>query len=322
MISEKPPSAGRTEPGVVAGSREGPAIVRHRLGARLRSLREARSVRLEDVAAHVGVRPSTLSRMETGEAPVKASFLKVILDLYGVSDPDEREELAGLARGSSHQDWLARYHGVLPPGAGTYLGLEEAASEVMAFSALAVPGLLQCPDYAGAAIRAARPGLGASTVSRLVTVTLRRQELLHDSRRRFRLVLDESVLHRQVAPPAVMAAQLDHLAVAVTMPAVTVQVAVLARSWPVLTSSFALLRFAGPASSDVACRPGPAGRVTRATREADLADLRATFDALTTSALTPDESATLIARLAGHAPATLHGAAAASFSPDQDYRNG
>ena len=50
MISEKPPSAGRTEPEVVAGSRERQAVVRHRLGARLRSIREARSMRLEDVA--------------------------------------------------------------------------------------------------------------------------------------------------------------------------------------------------------------------------------------------------------------------------------
>jgi transcriptional regulator with XRE-family HTH domain len=314
--SEKLPSARSTESGVVAGSREGAAIVRHRLGARLRSLREARSMRLEDVAVHVGVRPSTLSRIETGEAPVRASYLKVILDLYGVSDPDERAELAGLARGSIHQDWLARYHSILPSGAGTYLGLEEAASEVMAFSALTVPGLLQSPDYAAAAIRAARPGLDPGTVRRLVTVTLRRHELLHDSRRRFRLILDESVLHRQIAPPAVMAGQLDHLAVAVMMPAVTVQVAVLARPWPVLTSSFALLRFADPASSDIACQPGPAGRVTRTTRQADLADLRTTFDALTRSAQSPEESAALIAGLAGPAPAVPGGlpAAIASFS--------
>ena len=89
----------------------------------------------------------------------------------------------------------------------------------------------------------------------------------------------------------------------VTMPAVTVQVAALARPWPVLTPSFALLRFAGPASSDVACQPGPAGRVTRTTREADLTDLNATFDSLATSALPPGESADLIAALAGCTPA-------------------
>ena len=67
-----------------------------------------------------------------------------------------------------------------------------------------MPGLLRCPDYAAAAIRAARPGLDPGTVSMLVTVTLRRQEMLHDSRRRrFHLILDESALHRQIAPPAV-----------------------------------------------------------------------------------------------------------------------
>jgi len=271
-------------------------------------------MRLEDVAARLGVKPSTMSRIETGEAPVRPVYLKIILDLYEVSGPAEREELAGLARGSSCKDWLARYRSILPPGASTYLGLEEAASAVLAFSAHTVPGLLQCPGYAAAAIRAARPGLDADTVSRLVTVTSRRQELLHDSRRCFRLILDESALYRQIAPPAVMAAQLDYLAAAATMPAVTVQVAVLARPWPVLAPSFALLRFADPASSDVACQPGPAGRVTRTSREADLAGLHATFDALARSALPPGESASLIARLAGRDPAVPHGAAAASFS--------
>ncbi len=309
MASEIPPSADRTEPGVVAGSREGPAIVRHRLGARLRRLREARSLSLEDVAAHLGVRPGALSRMETGEAPARFAYLKVIFDLYGVADPAEREELTGLARGGNRKDWLARCHGILPAGMGTYLGLEEAASAVLAFSALAVPGLLQSPDYAAAVIRAARPGLDPGTIRRLVTVTLRRQELLHDSSRSIRLILDEPVLHRQVAPPDVMTAQLDHLAAAVTMPAVTVQVAALARPWPVLPPSFALLRF--PASPDIACQPGPAGRVTRTTREADLANLRTTFGALAASALTPDESQALIARLARRDPGTPHRAPAA-----------
>jgi transcriptional regulator with XRE-family HTH domain len=314
VISEKVDSARSPEPGVVAGSREGPAIVRHRLGARLRRLREEQSLRLEDVAAHVGVRPSTLSRIETGEAPVRGAYLKVLLDLYEVSDPAERAELTDLALGSSRRDWLARYRAILPPGAAAYLGLEEAASAVLAFSATAVPGLLQCPGYAAAAIRAARPGLDMCAVSKLVTLTLRRQELLHDPGRRIRLILDESALHRHIAEPEVMTAQLGHLAAAVTMPAVTVQIAALARPWPVLTPSFALLTFAGPASADIAFQPGTGGRLTRITREADLADLRTTFDVLTASALSPGESAALITRLAGRAPATSDGVTAASFS--------
>jgi hypothetical protein len=53
VISEMLDSARSKATGVAAGSREGPAIARHRLGARLRRLREERSLRLEDVAAHI-----------------------------------------------------------------------------------------------------------------------------------------------------------------------------------------------------------------------------------------------------------------------------
>ena len=110
-------SARSTPTLVAAGSREGPAIARHRLGARLRRLREERSLRLEDVAAHVGVRPSSMSRIETGEAPARAAYLSIMLDLYQVTDPAERAELTNLAWESSRKDWLARCHDILPPGA-------------------------------------------------------------------------------------------------------------------------------------------------------------------------------------------------------------
>ena len=65
----------------------GPAASRHRLGIELRRLREARSLRLEDVAARLGVVPSTLCRIGTGKAPAKAEYLALMLDTYGIDDP-------------------------------------------------------------------------------------------------------------------------------------------------------------------------------------------------------------------------------------------
>lgn len=45
-----------------------PAVSRHRLGTQLRQLRQARALRLADVAAELGIAGSTLSRIETGKA--------------------------------------------------------------------------------------------------------------------------------------------------------------------------------------------------------------------------------------------------------------
>lgn len=71
---------------------------RHRLGEDLRKLRIEQSLRQGDVASRLGVTPSTISRFESGLAPVRASYLTVMLDMYSVTNPEERERLAGLAR--------------------------------------------------------------------------------------------------------------------------------------------------------------------------------------------------------------------------------
>lgn len=113
----------------------GPGNARHRLGRELRELRKARSMRLEDAAARLEVAPSTLSRIETGKAPTRVSYLAVLLDLYGADDTARCRRLADLAREGRYQDWWADYDGLLPGGAGHYLGPETAASHVSCFAA-------------------------------------------------------------------------------------------------------------------------------------------------------------------------------------------
>src|SRR5215470_17742909 len=68
----------------------GPTMRRRRLGADLIQLREQNSLRLEEVAERLGVAPATLSRIETGKAPTRTSYLEVMLDVYGVADPVRR----------------------------------------------------------------------------------------------------------------------------------------------------------------------------------------------------------------------------------------
>lgn len=112
--------------------------------------------------------PSTLSRIENGLAPAKPVYLDELLDLYGVDDLERREELAQMAAHGQRKEWWASCHRLLPAGTATYLGLEAAAVRVRAFAANAVPGVLQIPVYAAAAIKAARPGLTAHEVRALV----------------------------------------------------------------------------------------------------------------------------------------------------------
>lgn len=189
-----------TSPGHAAIEPEAdPAIVRCRLGIKLKELREQRSLRLVDVAATLQLAPSTLSRIENGRAPASRHYLPSLLDAYGVTDPQLRKALAAQARDGERRPWWTAHNDLLPDGAGRYLGLEAAASLVRAYSTQTVPALLQTPEYAAAACHAARPDLTPSQIRVLVAITKRRQERLRRNGTRLHQIIDESPLSRSIA---------------------------------------------------------------------------------------------------------------------------
>jgi len=278
----------------------GPTIRRRRLGADLRQLREQNSLRLEEVADRLGVAPSTLSRIETGKASTRTSYLAFMLDLYGVADQGRRRLLMDMAREGQRKGWWGTYDDVLPVGAGTYLGLEAEATALLTFGAQVVPGLLRTAEYARAVIAARRPELATEQVERLVAIQMRRQEVLGGADPiRLSLILDEAVLLRSIGSPTVMRSQLERLLEEGRRPTATIQVLRLTGTPRyVLAPSFGILTFAEPADDDVACAEGLRGQVLLEHRTAEVRAMRRTFDALSAAALAPRESAKLITDLA------------------------
>jgi len=278
----------------------GPTIRRRRLGSDLRRLREQRSLRLEEVASQLGVAPSTLSRIETGKAPTRTSYLALMLDLYGVDDADQRRSFMTLAREGQRKGWWVGSDDLLPAGMGNYLGLEAEACDLRAFQSQVIHGLVRTPDYARAVITARRPGLDPGQADRLVEVAIRRQDVLQGSDPiRLRLVLDESVLLRAIAEPSVMRTQLEHLIDVGHAQHVSIQVLRLGSQIGQLPpSSFGILSFAEPDDPDVVCATGIRGQVLLETRPAEVQALRRTFNALTELAVPPRESADLISKVA------------------------
>jgi transcriptional regulator with XRE-family HTH domain len=278
----------------------GPTVRRRRLGTDLRRLREQRSLRLEEVASQLGVAPSTLSRIETGKAPTRTSYLVLMLDLYGVDDPDSRRLFMDLAREGQRKGWWAEFDDLLPAGVGSYLGLEAEAASLRAFQVLVVPGLLRTTEYGRAVVAARRPDLPTEQADRLMAVQERRQEVLHRSDPiDLRLVLDESVLLRSIGPTGVMRGQLERIAEACGEPNVTVQVLGLAVPHrPVLAGSFGILSFTEPGDADVACAEGIRGQVLLEQRGAEVQGLRLAFDMLSRSAMSAEDSVAHIRQLA------------------------
>jgi transcriptional regulator with XRE-family HTH domain len=275
-----------------------PAIQRHQLGQFLRELRAARGLRLEDAAAALGITPSTLSRIETGKAPARAAYISALLNLYDVTDPRQRAQLTTMARhGHRQTNWTAG--NLIPAATRHYLGLENAATRLRAYSPLAIPDLLQTPEYATAACAATHPGLNHHQISDLTQTILHRQETLRDQRRHYHFILDESALQRAIAPARAMTAQLDRLAALAAAPNITIQAATLTPAPPVIAPPFTILTLPGTTHPDIAAWHGHAGHHNLVTRPAELTQLHHAFTRLAQAALPPTETTSLITTLAG-----------------------
>jgi transcriptional regulator with XRE-family HTH domain len=275
----------------------GPAARRRALGTALRQLREERSLLLEEVACHLGVAPSTLSRIETGKAPTRTSYLTLLLDLYAIDDPGHRSQLANLAREGQRKGWWDDHPDIIPPALRTYYGLESAAILIRAYAPHAIPDLLQTPIYALAAARATRAGIDPATARLHAAITTSRAQHLNPDGQ-LHAIVDETTLTRSVTSADVMAEQLDHLRAIAGTPAVTIQVTRLSATLPVLAPPFSVLSFASPAEPDIAAYPSPAGHLITTARHSDTDAMRALFTRLATTAATLDQSAELITELA------------------------
>lgn len=277
----------------------GPTVRRRRLGTELRKLRESNGYKLEEVAAQLGVAPSTLSRIETGKAPTKSAYLNQMLEMYGVQEQGQRQVLVDMAREGHRKGWWAAYDDVLPSGFDIYVGLEAETAAIRSYEISVVPGLLQTPDYARAVLRELFPRHGAEQIERLVDLRMERQRRLDDDPPlELWEILDEAVVRRPVGGKQVMRRQLDHLLAMALRPSVTVQVlpfdcgAHAGHSGP-----FSILEFPNREDPEVAYVESVAGMLYLE-KDREVRTRAEAFDRLRAAALAPAASVDLIAQVA------------------------
>jgi transcriptional regulator with XRE-family HTH domain len=272
-------------------------MARHQLGAELRRLREAMPMRLSDAADRVEVAASTLSRIETGKMLVRASYLTVLLDLYGITDDERRQALAALAREGRGPAWWTPYRDVLPPGMSTYLGLELAAARISIYATRTVPQLAQITGYVQADCATDTAALSHDQISGQVAVTMRRQEHVL-GRLPLCLIIDESALLRPVGSPEVMNCQYEHLLRLSACPLVTIQVARLGDLPAGYTPPFAVLDSADAAGNAVAWPTGLHGHITVSQHDSEQHTARRRFAALADAAMSRTATIDFISELA------------------------
>ncbi len=273
----------------------GPTVRRRRLGAELRRLREAHSLKLEEVAEQLGLAPSTLSRIETGKAPTKLAYLTAMLGMYGVDDPGARKVLVDMAREGHRKGWWSIYDDVLPSGFDIYVGLEAEACGLRSYETDVVHGLLQTTDYALAVLRELRPRDSDEQIRRVVDLRMQRQRLLdQDPPLDLWLILDEGAIRRNIGGTAVMRPQLEHLIQASRWSNVTLQVLAFGSGAHAgLTGPFSILEFPERSDEDVAYTESVGGMIYME-KDREVRLCAEAFDRMRAAALSPAASVELI----------------------------
>lgn len=202
-------------------------VQRRRLRVELRKAREAADMSQKDVAPAMDWSLSKLIRIETGTVGISINDLKVLLQLYGISDPDKIRELVAMARSARELAWWAPYKDSISSEFASFLSYESAATIIRNFESILMPGLLQTEEYARASISeftspfARVEDRALSQVDSLVELRLDRQERLaqrQEERPKVFFGISEAVLYYWVGGRDVMHRQLERLKDALVSP--------------------------------------------------------------------------------------------------------
>lgn len=270
-----------------------PTLRQRELGIRLRELRISLGLTVEQVGAELLCSATKISRIETGARRTSLRDVRDLCQVYGVEDPAPLMELARQAR---EPGWWSQFGDLnLDP----YIGLEQDAVAITAYSMYYVPALLQTGDYARAVIRGIERKIDTRVLNERVEARLLRQRRFDaPSPPRYRALVDEAVLRRQVGGSAIMQAQLDKILTWTTLDRGSIQVIPFsAGAHASGDSNFELLEFGD--NSVQAPVVYVEGLVMRQMleRPAEIARYREAVEYLRDSALSTQDSAELIAEI-------------------------
>jgi transcriptional regulator with XRE-family HTH domain len=273
-----------------------PTVRRRRLAAELREIREHKGKSGDSVAAALRWSPSKISRYERARTGLRPREVERLLDYYQITGP-RRALLLGLAEDAAQKGWWEEFAVSLSEDYKQFIGFEHEAASMAIWHVDVVTGLLQTEAYARhiigsySRVEPMPPGM----IGRMVSVRLRRQQVLDREDLKLSVVLDESVLKRRIGDESVMYEQLQRLVQDADRPNLTLQVLPLSAQHMVFGESFVVFSFrdASDATQDVVITEQLRNSVTlEGERETYLH--RIAFQALSEASLDPAQSRALI----------------------------
>ncbi|PRY00837.1 helix-turn-helix domain-containing protein [Allonocardiopsis opalescens] len=183
------------------------------LGARLRELRTESKLTGRQMAQTLGWVHSKISKLENGKQTATAEDLTAWARACG--RPEAAGELVTLLRTmeSRYRTWRRQLAAGHRPRQEAGINESQRTTLFRGFQESCIPGIFQTAEYARHMFMVSADfHQTPRDTEEAVRARIRRQEILYDSKRRFRFVVWEAALRMLIFPPEVMAGQLDRLA--------------------------------------------------------------------------------------------------------------
>lgn len=278
--------------GEMADARHSPTVRRRRLARELRKLRGQAGLTADEVTKTLEWSVGKVNTLERAKAvQPRVTDIRLLLDLYGVTDEEQREALFALTREARKRGWWTAYG----PIEDDYVEFEAEATKIFSWQPLVLPGLLQTEKYA-AALHRGYLERDEAEIDRLVRLRMERQKILTaDDPPKLWVVIDESAVTRSFGSPEAKQEQLQRLIETDRLDHVEVQVMPLNTDpHPGLSGSFVILDFEDDPSLVYREMRPESSFVEGA---AKVEERRRVFQHLSATALGPKESIAFLKRL-------------------------
>ncbi|MEU9333950.1 helix-turn-helix transcriptional regulator [Streptomyces sp. NPDC048290] len=271
-----------------AGGR--PTVRSRRLGTALRQYRHAASFDQPQAAEIIAASQARVSRLESGHVTARVIEVRLLLDAYGVDDPEVRSKLEELAKHSKSRGWWLEHAAHLRPDYVDHIALEDDATYIREWQPVLVPGLLQTPMYAEAVISAGPDYVAPEVIAQLVKVRRGRQAKIGEGGASYTAIIWEAVIAHPLVSVEIHREQLAAILEVGRRKNVTVQVLPFsAGALAAASSAFSSFSFDTEPAAEAVTMENLRGTSVLEAPE-DLAAYGNTFDLLRSAALTPDAS--------------------------------
>jgi transcriptional regulator with XRE-family HTH domain len=195
-----------------------PTVARRRVRLAIREARERAGLTQNQVADEMEWSLSKVIRIESGEVSISQNDLKPLLSFVGIKDRSVVSSLladARIARTRQRQEWYQtpEFRNHSSDSLRRLIEYEAEATQIRSYTVFYPLGPFQTPEYAAALTGAWDHEMPPENIRTIVEARRRRRRMMLDRLDSVAvfMVLDQSVLERQIGGPAVLAGQLRTL---------------------------------------------------------------------------------------------------------------